>query len=177
MNLCELPEDMNVAEAARHLMATKYAEKKLSEQKSAATGSLNQELRETRKDFLNHEKELKEREQVLKGIIISEYDDCLGRQQKAQEKAEAAFLKDDLDAVHAHMMQACESELKLPYGVSVRRKLNFAVEDKTLVPPDLLQIDALKVRTLMKRYKESTKIPGLKFFFETSVAADAREYK
>jgi len=176
MKLRELPENMSVVETARYLMATKYAEKKLSEQKSASTGHLNQELKKARQDFLSHEKELKEREQSLKDIIISEYDQCLQRQQKAQEQAEEAFSKDDLDAVHSHMMKACESELKLPDGVSIRRKLNFAVENKAMVPPDLLQVDALKVRAFMKQNKEDAKIPGLKFFFETSVAADAREY-
>ena len=63
-------------------------------------------------------------------------------------------------------------------GISVRKILTFEITDEALVPDKFKSIDTTKIRTYLREHKEKAiehDIPGIRIFYEDSVAAKSGE--
>lgn len=137
------------------LLALKRIRKQTQCLKIDAQAPSQEQLAQIRNDFEPLESSAEHQEEGLKARVLQENTACAQRRDAAIQEANAAYERQDLEAVQEATLRASEAELKLPAGISLRQQLRIDIADKALVPIEYLKTDDAKIRA------SKQEIPGI----------------
>lgn len=161
----------NEGDCAARLLAIKRLQKQLSKEKEDSVSPLKSQLTEAQLSYHSQESWCAEQETALKARIVEFFHVAEQKKIDCLKKAEIAFENKDLAAVRHFTVEAAESELKLPAGVSLRQSLDFAITDPAAVPRQFLDISTKRIRELLYLNRENTRIDGVNIFHKLTIAA------
>lgn len=178
----ETQEDLDFVSSM--LVDVKTKKKELEAERKKITAPLTQALEATRKLFRGPIQYLGKCEVALKAKISEAHRRAEEVQRKALEAASKAVSEGDKGEARQALEKAVSAPLGRSQGVSLRDSWTYEVEDmdaflrgvlEGAVPADLVGIDDVAMKALLRKKKGAVKLPGIKVVKETIVAARSKK--
>ena len=179
--------------AGEKLKEIKGHQKRLDALRKSFTQPLDQAKSAIMDFFRKPEEKLKQAESVLKNAMlgyVNEQDriareaqsrldeEARKQREKLEEQARKAADKGKTEKadilltkaalVEAPVVQAQQVKVA---GQGVRLDWDFQVVDASLIPREYLMVDEMKIRKMVKAFKEDAKIPGVKIFSKNIISS------
>ena len=124
-----------------------------------------------------HEEERKRREreaELRREAERLEEEERLREATRLEEQGKKAQAEAVLERPSVAPVVSLESQTPKVAGVSTRTTWDFEIEDATAIPREYLSIDERKIRGVIRALGAEARIPGVRVFQRTDVAASGR---
>ena len=180
-------------QAGEKLKEIKGAQKRLDALRKSFTSPLDQAKSAIMDFFRKPEEKLKQAESVLKRAMDGYYQeqeriareaqarlDEEARKQREKLEAQAAKARESGKVEKANILETKAALVDAPVvvpqqvqmaGQSVRKDWDFQIVDASLIPREYLMPDEMKIRKMVKAFKEDAKIPGVKVFSKNIISS------